>query len=108
MPNLPTPTESLTNRSPALYGGYGSRPPARIQRAVRDGVAVEQGRAIIQAARAQAVHYVAQTAARAIEDLTDMEALAIQRNPLAESRLRAINDTATAALAYIVAETGRS
>ena len=109
MPNLPTrlrdAAETLSSRSPELYGG---RPPARVQRAVREGVAVEQGRGIIQAARVQAVHYVATSAARAVEDLTDMEALAIARNPLAEPRLRAINDTATAALAHIVADTGRS
>ena len=109
MTNLPNrlrdAAEALSSRSPELYG---SRPPARVQRAVREGVAVEQGRGIIQAARVQAVHYVAHSAARAVEDLTDMEALAIQRNPLAEPRLRAINDTATAALAHIVAEAGRS
>jgi len=109
MPNLPTrlrdAAETFSNRSPDLYG---SRPPARVQRAVRDGVAVEQGRGLVQAARVQAVHYVAHTAARAVEDLTDMEALAISRNPLAEPRLRAINDTATAALAHIVADAGRS
>lgn len=108
MPHLPTrlhnAADALSGRSPDLYGG---RPPAHIQRAVRDGVALEQGRAIVQAARVQAVHYVAHAAARAVEDLTDMEALAISRNPLAEPRLRAINDTATAALAHIVAETGR-
>jgi hypothetical protein len=92
MPNLPTrlrdAAEALNGRSPDLYGG---RPPARVQRAVREGVAIEQGRGLIQAARVQAVHYVAHTAARAVEDLTDMEALAISRNPLAEPRLRAIN-----------------
>ena len=109
MPNLPTrlrdAAEAFSNRSPDLYG---SRPPGRVQRAVREGVAIEQGRGLVQAARVQAVHYVAHSAARAVEDLTDMEALAISRNPLAEPRLRAINDTATAALAHIVAEAGRS
>jgi len=106
--NLPTrlrdATEALNGRSPDLYGG---RPPARVQRAVREGVAIEQGRGLVQAARVQAVHYVTHTAARAVEDLTDMEALAISRNPLAEPRLKAIVDTATAACAHIVAETGR-
>ncbi|MDQ3153261.1 MAG: hypothetical protein M3R63_16610 [Actinomycetota bacterium] len=109
MPNLPTrlrdAAEAFSSRSPDLYG---SRPPARVVRATREGVAIEQGRGLVQAARVQAVHYVAHTAARAVEDLTDMEALAISRNPLAEPRLRAINDTATAALAHIVADTGRS
>ncbi|MCA1675453.1 MAG: hypothetical protein LC799_25795 [Actinobacteria bacterium] len=109
MPNLPTrlrdAAEALSSREVSLSG---RALPARVQRAVREGVAVEQGRGLVQAARVQAVHYVASSAARAVEDLTDMEALAIQRNPLAEPRLRAINDTATAALAHIVADTGRS
>jgi len=109
MPNLPTrlrdAAEALNGRSPDLYGG---RPRARVVRATREAVAIEQARGLIQAARVQAVHYVAHTAARAVEDLTDMEALAISRNPLAEPRLRAINDTATAALAHIVADAGRS
>ena len=109
MANLPTrlrdAAEAFSNRSPDLYG---SRPPGRVQRAVREGVAIEQGRGLVQAARVQAVHYVASSAARAVEDLTDMEALAIQRNPLAEPRLRAVNDTAAATLAHIVADTGRS
>ena len=108
MPNLPTrlrdAVEALSDRELSL----GGRPlPAHVQRATREGVAIEQGRGMVQAARVQAVHYVAHTAARAVEDLTDMEALAINRNPLAEPRLRAINDTATAALAHIVAETSR-
>ena len=71
MPNLPTrlrdAAEALNGRSPDLYG---SRPPARVQRAVREGVAIEQGRGLIQAARVQAVHYVTHTAARAVEDLS--------------------------------------
>lgn len=91
--------------SPDLYPRW--RPPGRVERAIRNGVAVEHGRGIVQGARVRTVHYVASSAGRAVEDLTDMEALAIQRNPLAEPRLRAINDTATAALAHIVAETGR-
>lgn len=108
MPNLPTrlrdAADALSGRELSLSG----RPlPAHVQRATRECVAVEQGRGLVQAARVQAVHYVAHAAARAVEDLTDMEALAISRNPLAEPRLRAINDTATAALAHIVAETGR-
>lgn len=109
MSNLPTrlrdAAEALGSRSPGLYG---PQPPARIQRATREGVAVEQGRGIVQASRVRAVHYVAHTANQAIEDLTDLEALAIQRNPLAEPRLRTINDTAAAVMAHIVAETGQA
>ncbi|MFK0249734.1 hypothetical protein ACIQUM_33965 [Amycolatopsis azurea] len=51
---------------------------------------------------------MAGSALRAVEDLTAMEAGALQRNPLGEERYKAIVDTATAALAHIVAETGRS
>jgi hypothetical protein len=109
VPNLPS---RVRDAADALQGRQvqigGQRMPARVERAVREGVAVEHGRGIVQAARADAVHYVAQRAGRAMEDLTELEALAIQRNPLAEGRLKAINDTATAALAHIVAETGQS
>jgi hypothetical protein len=79
----------------------------RLERAIRHEVDVVQGRAIVQAARTQAVEYVAVSALRAVEGLTDMEALALSRNPLGEARYRAIVDTATGALARIVAETGQ-
>lgn len=94
----------LSGRSVNLYGG---NPSTRVVRATREGVAIEQGRGLVQGARVQAVGYVAHTAVRVIEDLTDMEALALQRNPLSEARLKAIVDTATAACAYLTAETGR-
>lgn len=97
---------SANDISRASHGLYSS-PPARVERATREAVHVEHGRALVQAARVRGVHYVATTAARAVEDLTDLEALAIQRNPLAEPRLKAIVDTATAACAHLVAETGR-
>lgn len=109
MTNLPSrvrdAAETLTSRSHDLSGG---RPPARIARATREGVAVEQGRAQMQAARVRAVEYVSYTALRAVDELTEQEALAVQRNPLAEPRAKAIVDTATAACAHIVAETGQS
>jgi len=92
----------------SLDRASGRNLPARYERAVENEVAVIQGRGIIQAARTQAVEYVAYSALRAVEGLTDMEALAIQRNPLGEPRYRAIVDTATGALARIVAETGQS
>jgi hypothetical protein len=82
--------------------------PARVERAVRDEVALVQGRGIVQAARTQAVEYVAHSALRAVEDLTAMETLALQRNPLGDARYKAIVDTATASLARIVAETGQT
>jgi len=93
--------------SDALDSVSGNQVPARVERATRYEVAVVQGRAIVQAARTQAVEYVAHSALRAVEGLTDMEALALTRNPLGEARYKAIVDTATANLARIVAETGR-
>ncbi len=81
--------------------------PARLERAVSNEVAVVQGRAIVQTARTQAVEYVAHSALRAVEGLTQMEELALQRAPLGDARYRAIVDTATGALARIVAETGQ-
>jgi hypothetical protein len=66
-----------------------------------------QGAAIVAAARTQAVEYVAHSALRAVEGLTDMEALALSRNPLGDARYKAIVDTATGVLARIVAETGQ-
>ena len=105
---MPNPLTRRTWNSDALDRASGHNLPSHLERAVSHEVALVQGRAIVQAARTQVVEYVAHSALRAVEDLTDMEALAMSRNPLAEPRLRAINDTATAALAHIVADTGRS
>ncbi|MDQ3154025.1 MAG: hypothetical protein M3R63_20680 [Actinomycetota bacterium] len=104
MPNLPTRRTS----GDSLDRLSGRALPARVERAVRDDVALAQGRAIVQAARTQAVEYVAHSALRAVEDLTAMETLALQRNPLGDARYKAIVDTATASLARIVAETGQA
>lgn len=82
--------------------------PARIDRAVRDGVAIEHGRGIVQAARTRALEYVATEAMQAVAGLTELETLYLQRTPLGENRYRTIADTAAVALANIVAETGRS
>jgi hypothetical protein len=81
--------------------------PARIERAVHEGVAVEHGRGIVQAARVRAVEYVATEAMHAVAGLTELETLHLQRSPLGEGRYRAIADTAAVALANIVAEAGR-
>ena len=72
--------------------------PALVERAVRDEVALVQGRGIVQGARTQAVEYVAHSALRAVEDLTAMETLAMERNPLGDARYKAIVDAATASL----------
>jgi len=85
----------------------GRNLPARLERAVRGEIDLMQGRAIVQTARTQAVEYAAHSALRAVEGLTDIEALALHRNPLGDARYKAIVDTATGALARIVAETGR-
>jgi O-acetyl-ADP-ribose deacetylase (regulator of RNase III) len=79
----------------------------RLERAIRGEVDLVQGRAVVQAARTQAVEYVAHSALRAVEGLTEMETQALQRAPLGDARYKAIVDTATGALARIVAETGQ-
>lgn len=82
--------------------------PKRLERAVRNEIDHVQGYGLTQAARVQTVEYVAFSALRAVEGLTDMEALALQRNPLGDARYKAIVDTATGTLARIVAETGQA
>lgn len=79
----------------------------RIARATQQSIAAEYSHGIVQGARAGAVDFVAGRALQAVESLTNLEGMAIRRNPLGEARYRAIVDTATASLAHIVAETGR-
>jgi hypothetical protein len=100
LPTQRTPGDSLDRAT-----GRGLSP--RLERALRNEVDLVQGRAIVQAARTQAVEYVAHSALRAVEGLTEMETLALQRAPLGDARYKAIVDTATGALARIVAETGQ-
>lgn len=90
----------------ALERASGRPSPSRLERAVRSEVDLVHGRAVVQAARTQAVEFVAYTALRAVEGLTELEAQALQRNPLGDARYKAIVDTATGTLARIVAETG--
>lgn len=80
----------------------------RLERAVRSEIDLIQGRGLVQAARTQAVEYVAHSALRAVEGLTEVETLALQHAPLGDARYKAIVDTATGALARIVAETGQA
>ena len=84
------------------------RAPARIERAVREGVAVEHGRGLVQAARVRALEYVSTESMQAVAGLTELETLYLRRSPLGEGRYRAIADTAAIALANIVADTGRA
>jgi hypothetical protein len=92
----------------SLDRASGRAVPARLERAINNEVALVQGRAIVQATRTQAVEYVAHSALRAVEGLTEMETLALQRAPLGDARYKAIVDTATGVLARIVAETGQA
>jgi len=87
--------------------GRGNVTP-RIQRAVEQAVALEHGRAIIQAARVRGVDYVGTEAMQTVAGITDLETLYLQRSPLGEGRFKLIADTVTCAVAGIVAETGRS
>jgi hypothetical protein len=91
----------------AISRASGRSVSPRLERAVRNEVDVVRGRAIVQAARTQAVECVAHSALRAVEGLTEMETLALQRTPLGDARYKTIVDTATGALARIVAETGQ-
>lgn len=83
------------------------RAPARIERAVVEGVAIEHGRGLVQAARVRALEYVSTEALQAVAGLTELETLYLRRSPLGEARYRAIVDTASVAMANIVADTGR-
>ncbi|GLZ40930.1 hypothetical protein [Actinokineospora sp. NBRC 105648] len=86
----------------------GYRPvPARVVRAVNYGVAVEHGRAIVQAARARAVEHVAEEAMQAAGRLSQSEAFWMRHAPQGAGRFQAIADLAAMALADIVSEAGR-
>lgn len=88
-------------------GSRRQRPPAHIGRAVREGVAMEHGRAIVQAARVRSLEYVAHEAMQAVAGLTELEGMYIQRSPMSEHRYRTIADTAACAMANIVADASR-
>lgn len=84
------------------------QPPARVERAVRQGVAVEHGRGIVVAARVRAVEHVANEALHATGRLSQSEGFWMQHAPRGAGRYQVIADLAAMALADIVAETGRS
>lgn len=109
MPNLPDRLTDVLSGSLEREVTVHRRPiPARVVRAVDQGVAIEHGRGIVQAARVRALEYVSTEAMQAAAGITELETLHLQRSPLGEGRYRAIADTAAIALANIVAETGRS
>jgi hypothetical protein len=86
----------------------GRNLPARIERAVENEVALVHGRAIVAAANVRAVDYVTTDALQAVEGLSRLEELALQRTPIGDARYKAIVDVATGALVRIVDETGRA
>jgi hypothetical protein len=93
---------------PSRYrSGIPRKLRTEIERTVSTEVTRIEGNAIVAATRTHGVRYTAHSALDAIEDLTDMEALALQRNPHGAARYRVIVDVATARLAQIVAETGQ-
>lgn len=99
--------------SDAVHGfsgrdALGRRPvPARVERAVNRGVAIEQGRGLVRAAQVRAVEYVAEEALQAVGRLARTEAFHARYVPHAAARLQAIADLAAMSVADIVAETGR-
>lgn len=88
-------------------GVPGRRAPAGVVRAVNRGVAIRQGRGIVDAAQVRAVEYVAEEALQAVGRLSRTEAIYARQVPHAAARLQAIADLAAMNLADIVAETGR-
>lgn len=86
-----------------------SRPrvPARVVRAVKEGIAIEEGRGAVRAAQVRAMQYVAQQALQAVGHLSRTEAIYARHVPHAAARLQAIADIAAMNLAEITAETGQ-
>ena len=107
LPQRLTPTLNPGGSDAVLRVTNHYRAPGRIERAVREGVAVEHGRGLYQGARVRALEYVSTEAMQAVAGLTELETLYLRRSPLGEGRYRAIADNAAIAFATIVAETGR-
>jgi hypothetical protein len=108
MPNLPRRLSDAVDNLAGREASLGRRPvPARIERAVHQGVAIEHGRAIVAAARVRSVEYVANEAMHAIGRMARDEAMYARHTPHAAARLQAIAELAAMNIADIVAETGR-
>src|SRR5689334_21319342 len=74
MPNLPQRLSEVLRGDNEREASIGRRPvPARVVRAVDQGVAVEHGRGIVRAAQARALEYVAEEAMRATGRLSQSE-----------------------------------
>lgn len=109
MPLLPEPLsealDALAGRPPA---GLGRRPvPARVRRAVDQGVAIEHGRAVVMAARVRALGHVAHEAMQEVGQLSQLEQHWRLYVPHAAGRLQAIADIAALQAAEIVSDMGR-
>jgi hypothetical protein len=94
-----------------LESRVASRPvlPGRIERATERAVAMEQARAIVGAARVQAVTYVTSTALLALSMLEDEETAAVARDPMnGGRRQRALVDGAMAQFRQTINDVGRS
>lgn len=109
MSNLPRRLGDAVDNIAGREASIGRRSvPARIERAVERSVAVEHGRAIVQAARVRGLEYVAHEALRGTGQLAQEEAFWMQHVPAhARWRLQAIADGAAIRAADLVDEMGR-
>lgn len=83
----------------SLRGGVVARAPQRpAVRAVRE----IQAETVVEAAKVEAVAYVAYAGMQAVANLTDVEARLIARSPLAERRLALIGDIGAGKIAEIL------
>lgn len=107
MPNLPhkrNNADLLSLRDSTV----SRRPvPTRVRKATDLGVAIEHGRAIVQAARVRGLERVAQEAMSATGALAREEAFWMNAAPHAAGRMQAIADMAAIAMAEIVSDLGR-
>lgn len=81
--------------------------PARVERAVNHGVAIEHGRGIVTAARVRALEYVAHEAMQSVGHLSQLQEFWSRQVPSSAGRMQAIADIATIQAADIVADMGR-
>ncbi len=64
------------------------------------------GAAAVATARVEATAYVTYAGMHAVANLSETEAMLIQRSPLAEPRLRLLADTGSAAIANVIDRLG--
>lgn len=109
MPHLPHPfTDSTPDLITSREVAIGRKAmPSRVRRTTETGVAIENGRALVQAARVRGVEQVAYEALRATGRLSQLEGFWTTHASQAAGRLTHIADLAAIGMADIVAETGR-